>query len=190
MPAIQKAAENGSVDAQPRNESASPQPRDPQMNAQKHGSMVSGNDTTGTTKIFERDKTNGTKSQFLKPLSADVARIIPCLRSNIVINHLQQIQNFDHTLQIAQLEIDISELYTIINQINARFWGDVSTFSPCPDRVPGNELTCALLYSFWTRAKRKSRIHIVWIRVGWQSRLVSSMSRRNHGMRLQGQSSW
>ncbi|KAI6284632.1 hypothetical protein MCOR27_002617 [Pyricularia oryzae] len=125
MPAIQKAAENGSVNARPRNESASPQPRDPQMNAQKHGSMVSGNDTTGTTKIFERDKTNGTKSQFLKPLSADVARIIPCLRSNIVINHLQQIQNFDHTLQIAQLEIDISELYTIINQINARFWGDL-----------------------------------------------------------------
>ncbi|TLD31495.1 hypothetical protein PspLS_02268 [Pyricularia sp. CBS 133598] len=82
------------------------------------------NKSSKSNEAAERYETSDTKSQSLKPLS-NAARIIPCIRSNIVINTLEHITHSNHSCMIAKLETDISELYKLINQLNARFWGDL-----------------------------------------------------------------
>ncbi|TLS30535.1 hypothetical protein PpBr36_03444 [Pyricularia pennisetigena] len=147
-PVVQKAVENESAVAQTGDESTTPQPPNRQTDAQQLDDMLFSEDAARNTKDTEkitantaprtkkytdftesvkRDETSGTKSQSLKPVS-NAARIVPCLRSNIVIDHLEVIKDSNHTGMIAELETQISELYKIVHQLNARFWGDVSTF--------------------------------------------------------------
>ncbi|KAI6354658.1 hypothetical protein MCOR25_008515 [Pyricularia grisea] len=144
-PAVQKATENESVHTQPSDEPASLQTQSHQTDAQQLGNILSSNDTASMTKDTEksnpntspeanksaestenaeRDETSKTESQSSKPLP-DTARIIPCLRSNIIIDHLDQLKDVDHSCMLADLEMDISGLYKLIDRINSRFWRDL-----------------------------------------------------------------